>query len=182
MNNIKVTVTYEKPTTSKFDALIAEYEASKKYADETVSYYTPLAEVAEEAKFDAIMVQLETIKEYAKRISEIKGGEAVWIKAHIHSSMCGSSNSGGQEFQVVFRPKETTYQWEIRSAWMDFDRRRIKYHTEGCHNFIGNWDEWKVYEKLERNAINQLNELITEQKHIANQAKSRLYNITKGGN
>ena len=45
MNEIKVTVAYEKPTTSKFDALMAEYEAAKKYADETVAYYKPLADV-----------------------------------------------------------------------------------------------------------------------------------------
>ena len=89
MNEIKVTVTYDKPTTSKFDALMAEYEAAKKYADETVAYYKPLADAAEEAKFDAIMEQLETIKEYAKRISEIKDGDAVWIKAHIPSCVCG---------------------------------------------------------------------------------------------
>ena len=56
MNEIKVTVSYEKPTTSKFDALMAEYEAAKKYADETVAYYKPLADVAEDAKFDAVLL------------------------------------------------------------------------------------------------------------------------------
>ena len=162
MNNIKVTVTYEKPTTSKFDALMAEYEAAKKYADETVAYYKPLADAAEEAKFDAIMEQLETIKGYAKHISDIKGGEAIWIKAYISSDVCGAST--GQEFEVIYRPRETNFRFEIRSSWREFDRRYIKYHSEGSSNFIGNWDKWKVYEKLERNAIN------------------RLYNITKGGN
>ena len=181
MKEIKVTVTYEKPNTNKFDALMAEYEAAKKYADETVSYYKPLADAAEEAKFDAIMEQLETIKKYAKRISEIKDDAAVWIKAHIPSSVCGCSNSGGQEFQVVYRPKETAYKWEICSAYVKFDRKRIAYHSEGSHNFIGNWDEWRVYEKLEKNAISQLNELINEQKRRANAEKNRLNNITKAG-
>ena len=179
MNEIKVTVTYDKPTTSKFDALIAEYEAAKKYANETVAYYKPLADAAEDAKFDAIMEQLETIKEYAKRISEAKDGDAVWIKAYINSDLCG--HSSGQEFEVIYRPKETVWKFEVRSSWREFDRQHIKYHTEEYHNFIGNWDEWKVYEKLERNAISQLNSLINEQKRIANQAKNRLYNITKGG-
>lgn len=180
MNEIKVTVAYDKPTTSKFDALMAEYEAAKKYADETVSYYKPLADAAEEAKFDAIMEQLETIKEYAKRISEIKNGDAIWIKAYISSDVCGAST--GQEFEVVCRPRETAFRFEIRSSWREFDRRYIKYHSEGSSNFIGNWDEWKVYEKLEKDAIRQLNALITEQKRIANREKNRLYNITKGGN
>ena len=181
MNEIKVTVTYDRPNTNKFDALMAEYEAAKKYADETVAYYTPLADAAEDAKFDAIMEQLETIKEYAKRIGDIKN-EAVWIKAYVSSDVCGSQNSGGQEFEVIYRPKETSFKFEIRSAWQSFDKKHIKYHTEGSHNFIGNWDEWKVYEKLEKHAINQLKGLINEQKRIANQAKNRLYNITKGGN
>lgn len=180
MNEIKVTVTYDRPNTNKFDALMAEYEAAKKYADETVEYYKPLADAAEEAKFDAIMEQLETIKMYAKHIGDIKN-EAVWIKAYVSSDVCGSPNSGGQEFEVIYRPNETSFKFEIRSAWRAFDRKHIKYHTEGCHNFIGNWDEWKVYEKLERNAISQLNGLINEQKRRANDEKNRLYNITKGG-
>lgn len=180
MNEIKVTVTYNKPETSKFDALMAEYEAAKKYADATVAYYKPLADAAEEAKFDAIMEQLETIKEYAKCISEVKDGDAIWIKAYINSDLCG--HSMGQEFEVVYRPKETVYKFEIRSSWREFNRQHIKYHTEEGHNFIGNWDEWKVYEKLERNAISQLNCLINNQKRKANAEKNRLYNITKGGN
>jgi hypothetical protein len=137
--------------------------------------------VAEEAKFDAIMEQLETIKEYARRISEIKNGEAVWIKANISSCVCGCSNSGGQSFEVIYRPRETRYMFEIHAAYQDFNRKHIKYYSEGSHNFLGNWDEWKVYEKLEKNAVSQLNELITEQKRRANHEKNRLYNITKGG-
>ena len=43
MTNIKVTVEYEVPKTNKFDALMAEYEIAKKIADETESYYKPLA-------------------------------------------------------------------------------------------------------------------------------------------
>lgn len=182
MNEIKVTVTYDKPTTSKFDALMAEYEAAKKYADETVSYYKPLADAAEEAKMSAILEQLETIKEYAKRISEIKNGEAVWIKAHIASDVCGSRNSGGEDIEVIYRPRETRYMFEIHAAHQDFNIKHIKYYSEGAHNFLGNWDEWKVYEKLEKNAISQLNELITEQKRRADREKNRLNNITKGGN
>ena len=180
MNEIKVTVTYNKPETSKFDALMAEYEAAKRYADETVAYYKPLADVAENAKFDAIMEQLETIKEYAVRISEITN-QAVWITAYISSGVCGSSNCDGEKFSVVYRPNETLLRFEIRSAWQEFSRKQIKYYTEGAHNFIGNWDEWKVYEKLEAKALELLRKEITEQTRKANQAKNRLYNITKGG-
>lgn len=181
MNEIKVTVSYEKPTTSKFDALMAEYEVAKKYADETVSYYKPLADAAEEAKFNAIMEQLETIKEYAKRISEIKNGDAVWIKAYLSSDLPEMHSQGGC-FEVVYRPRETTYKFEVNSTYRHFDRKHLEYHSKAPFNFIGNWDEWKVYEGLERNAMSQLRDLINEQKRRANQERNRLDNITKGGN
>lgn len=178
MNEIKVTVAYENPITTKFDALMTEYEAAKQLADETVAYYKPLADVAEEAKFDAIMEQLETIKGYAKHIGDIKN-EAVWIRAYISSDVCGNQNSGGQEFEVIYRPKETSFKFEIRSAWKTFDRKHIEYHTEGCHNFIGNWDKWKVYDKLEKEACRQLKKLIDNQAERAQHQINRLNNIVK---
>lgn len=174
MNDIKVTVTYDRPTTSKFDALMAEYEAAKKYADETVSYYKPLADVAEEAKFDAIMEQLETIKEYAKRISDING-EAVWLRAGIPHS--------GVTFEVVYRPQSG---FEI-IWWGDTFCKRYMHsrphrYCEGEFNIIGNWNEWKIYEQLEKHAFEKLNEAIIKQKLRANRETNRLNNITKGGN
>lgn len=174
MNEIKVTVTYEKPTTSKFDALMAEYEAAKKYADETVAYYKPLADAAEDAKFDAIMEQLETIKEYAKRISEING-DAVWLRAWMpHSSVT---------FEVVYRPQsgfEITW-WGDTFCKRYMHSRPYRYVEDKC-NIIGNWDEWKIYEQLEKHAIAKLTEAINKQKHKAQQEINRLNNITKGGN
>ena len=174
MNEIKVTVTYEKPTTSKFDALMAEYEAAKKYADETVAYYEPLAEAAEEAKFDAIMEQLETIKGYAKCISDIHN-EAVWLRAGIPRS--------GVTFEVVYRPQSG---FEI-TWWGDTFCKRYMHsrphrYVEGEFNIIGNWNEWRIYEQLEKHAFEKLNMAINKQKRRANAEINRLNNITKGGN
>lgn len=170
MNEIKVTVTYNKPTTSKFDALMAEYEAAKKMADETVAYYKPLADAAEDAKFDAIMEQLETIVDYAKCICEIiPNKRAVWIK---------TSN-----FTVCYR---IDYKTEI--TWHNLEFTKEKMHRnphrfcESIYNIIGNWDEWHMYEMLEQDACRQLTEAIAEQKRIGNHEKNRLINITKGGN
>ena len=170
MNEIKVTVTYEKPTTSKFEALMAEYEAAKKYADETVAYYKPLADAAEEAKFDAIMEQLETIVEYAKRICAIDSNQrAIWIK---------TSN-----FTVCYR---IDYRTEITWHGMEFTKEKMRCNPhrfcDSIYNIIGNWDEWHMYEMLERDACHKLTEAINEQKRRANHEKNRLYNITKGGN
>jgi hypothetical protein len=174
MNEIKVTVTYEKPTTSKFDALMAEYEAAKKYADETVAYYKPLANAAEDAKFDAIMAQLETIKQYAKRISDISG-QGTWLRAGIP----GSSVT----FEVVYR-----LQGGFEITWRGYTFSKTHMHgqrslyCEGWCNIIGNWDEWRIYEQLEKYAFEKLTKEINEQKRKANAEKNRLYNITKGGN
>ena len=185
MNEIKVTVTYDQPNTSKFDALMAEYEAAKKYADEIVAYYTPLADAAEEAKFDAIMEQLETIKEYAKRISEITG-KSTWIQAFLSAELRGykySENYKGR-FEVIYRVNDG---FEIMWKGDQFTKNRLKAGWYGAKydvadNIIGMWDEWQVYQKLEENALAQMRTAIAEQKRTANQAKNRLYNITKGGN
>ncbi len=169
MNEIKVTVSYNKPTTSKFDALMAEYEAAKKYADETVSYYKPLADAAEEAKFDAIMEQLETILEYAKRISAIKDKRAVWIKTS-NFTVC---------YRIDYKPEITWHGMEFTKDKMHRNPHRF---CESIYNIIGHWDDWNMYEMLERNACQQLTEAIEEQKRRANHEQSRLDNITKGGN
>jgi hypothetical protein len=178
MNEIKVTVTYEKPTTSKFDALMAEYEAAKRCADETVAYYKPLADVAEEAKFDAIMEQLETIKEYAKRISKIRQNGDVYISAGVHAYMRGDSNSSVY-FQVRYMPYHSYQKFIISCDHMPFVKDSK--FCNGTHNFIGKWEEWQIYEQLEKHACDQLRAAIKNQKAEAQKQIDRLNNIIKGG-
>lgn len=186
MNEIKVTVTYDKPTTSKFDALMAEYEAAKKYADETVSYYKPLADAAEEAKMMAILEQLETIKEYADRLSMLSEKKQAEIKAFIDQNMRGGYHSSGSYFSVYRNPYG---EYIIRWAGQEFTLEKLKtnrydftnVHSNG-YNILGRWDEWKVYELLEREALRQIKSYIAEQKRRANLQTDRLNNITKGGN
>ncbi len=174
MNEIKVTVTYEKPNTNKFDALMAEYEAAKKYADETVAYYKPLADVAENAKFDAILEQLETIKEYARRISEITG-ESTYIREWI----------GSCRFDISYHPNEPRLQYEVKYGGKPFTKAQAQNDRNTFFdgiNIIGRWEELKAYEQLEGAACGVLRKAITEQTRRANREKNRLYNITKGGN
>ena len=174
MNEIKVTVTYDKPNTSKFDALMAEYEAAKKYADETVAYYKPLADAAEEAKMDAILKQLETIKEYAKRLSDITN-ESVWIKAKHPTNTI--------YFEVVYRINGG---YDIAWGGHTFDTKNLRWSRYrfciDTWNILGMWDEWRMYEQLDNNAMQQLRGVINKQTREANAEKNRLYNITKGGN
>ena len=186
MKNIKVTVEYEVPKTSKFDALLAEYAVAKKIADETEAYYKPLAEVAEEAKFDAIMHQLETIKYYAQQISQLYDDRRnIWIEATIpyherndHDYMCGSG-----DFTVEYFPKEKDC-FRIRWGGVIFDKERFNNgrvnFCSGSKNVVGNWDKWKVYQRLEENAIKQLNELIKKQEEKKQKQIDRFNNIHGG--
>lgn len=184
MNEIKVTVTYEKPTTSKFDALMAEYEAAKKYADETVSYYKPLADVAEEAKFAAIMEQLETIKGYAKRIYDLSENKnTVRIKAVIPAHDRGAHASGCLYFDVGYHGSGNFY---VTWDQMSFNMARIRsyrwQYCEGDRNILGKWNEWRVYERLEEEACRMMKALISSQASRAEKQVSRLNNIVNGGN
>ena len=183
MTNIKVTVEYEVPETNKFDALLAEYALAKKIADETESYYKPLADAAEEAKFDAIMRQLESIEYYAEQISQLKSdGTSVWIKASIPAAERGDNypmyNSG--DFTVVYSPGESN---PFKITWEDcrFTKELLKKARcnlcEGKHNIIGNWDKWNVYNRLEESAIRQLQMQIDKQKVRGQKQIDRLNNI-----
>lgn len=183
MTNIKVTVEYEAPKTNKFDALMAEYAVAKKVADETVAYYKPLADIAEEAKFDAIMEQLETIKQYAKQISDISN-MAAFITAHLSAELRNSPYRNidyGKRFEVAYRPQSG---FEIMWDGDRFTKERLRKYREGMcdkeRNIIGKWDEWGVYKMLEDSACRQLQDMIKRQVNKGNEQINRLKNIQGG--
>lgn len=184
MNEIKVTVTYDKPTTSKFDALMAEYEAAKKYADETVSYYKPLADVAEEAKMLAILEQLETIKGYAKKLSMLysDSNHSANICAGISSDERGFYHHYGANFEVCYKSNGT---FEVTWANIPFTieklRARPDLFAKDGYNILGNWDKWQVYQRLEKHAHRQILAKVNAEKNRAEAEIKRLNNITKGG-
>lgn len=168
MNDIRVTVTYEKPTTSKFDALMEEYAAAKRYADATVAYYKPLADVAEDAKFDAILEQLETIKEYARRIGKITN-EPVWITQWVGPSRFDVHYNVDGAIKVKYGGREFSKERAQRDRNTFFDG----------YNLIGRWEELMVYDALEKCAFRLLKEAIEKQKNRAEYEQQRLHNMTK---
>ena len=182
-NKIKITVEYDKPTSSKFDALMAQYVVAKNIADEIVDYYKPLADLAEEAKFDAIIEQLETIKQYAKRISAINN-QAVWIKACLSAELRKSPYKcmdSYKNFEVIYRPNEG---FSIMWSGDLFTKERLKKYPSGmCEkecNIIGKWDEWGVYSMLEESACKQLEFFIRCQNEKGEKQINRLKNIQGG--
>lgn len=179
INNIKVSVSYEKPSTSKFAALIAEYEAAKKYADETVAYYKPLADMAEEAKMLAILDQLENIKEYALTLQALTGVKTVNISARIDRALRGYYSGAGC-FIVKANNEGVYISWDGVEFTMDaLKTRRYHFTGEEGSNILGNWEKWKVYETLEKDALEQVQYHIEKQQNRAEKQKDRLYNITK---
>ena len=172
MNEIKVTVTYEKPTTSKFDALMAEYEAAKQLADETVAYYQPLADVAEDAKFDAIAEQLETIKRYAQKIASITQEDNVKIYTYCNGSLFSVNYKQNSNFPFDIN-------WDGTHFTKDNIHRQHGWFCEGRYNIVGKWDEWGVYQALENNACSQLTNAIKAQVARGQNQIDRLNNIVK---
>lgn len=167
MSTIKVSVEYEMPKTTKFEALMKEYEVAKKVADETVDYYKPLADCAEEAKFDAVMEQLETIKWYAQQISNITHN-ATFIREWF----------GPMAFEIAYRPKETTFTFEIKYGGKPFVKDNCSFYSGGT-NIVGNWEEWHCFEILEKNACKQLEELIKKENQRGQEQIERLNNIQR---
>lgn len=170
MSTIKVSVEYETPKTTKFEALMKEFEITKKIADETVSYYQPLADCAEQAKFEAILEQLEIIKEYAKQISSITH-EATFLRSWFEGK-------GAWAFEVIYRPRETTFEFEIKYGGKPFVKNNPSLYQGGT-NVVGNWEEWRCFECLEKEACKQLEELIKKEQQRGQTQIDRLNNIIK---
>ena len=172
-NRIKITAEYEIPDTTKFDLLMTEYKAAKKHADETVAYYQPLADAAEEAKFDAITEQLEPIKRYAKQISQITNRATILVADIPRSINC---------FMVEYLPNEG---YRIRWADSIFNKENLRKYrnsfTLGHNNILGNWDKWRIYEQLEQQAWEELHNIINSELSRAENQIKRLDNIVKGG-
>ena len=164
---IKISVEYEMPKTTKFEALMKEFELAKKVADETVDYYKPLADCAEKAKFEAIMEQLEVIKNYAKQISSITH-EATFFRHWF----------GPMAFEVAYRPRETTFAFEIKYGGKPFVKDNCSFYNGGT-NIVGNWEEWHCFEILENDAYKKLEDLIKKEKARGQEQINRLNNIQR---
>jgi hypothetical protein len=175
MNEIKVTVNYIRPTTNKFDALLEQYNEVKQLSEDTVSYYQPLAEMAEEAKLNAILAQLETIKTYLKKLHSING-----VKHRIR--LFDTSNPDHCYFDI-----EVSRSGEIEIFWNKYPLTINQYLANphffngqwyGYYNILGNWDKWNFYERLEKECIDELTYEIEKQKNRAIEQVERLKNIT----
>jgi hypothetical protein len=172
MNNIiKVTVEYETPATNKFDTLMSQYQEIKKTATETISYYKPLADMAEETKLNTILAQLETIKEYLKKLN--------LINPDIKSISINSHDNGAYDYgKFTIDICNRIYWCSAHVFSIDYYRAHKWAFTRGEYmNILGNWDKWEVYNKLEQKCLWYLNNEIKGQIKAAETEKNRLSNI-----
>lgn len=178
---INISVSYEEPKTTKFDALMEQYKAAKQIANETVSYYKPLAEAGEEAKMKAILKQLETIEYYCYQLALLKADKKSEVSTIITASQRGS-NSGGLWFTVRCNI-DTNGISHYYKKWgnVEFSIENLKkfphaFIEEG-YNILGNWDKWKIYEELEDNIYSKIRMLIDEQEKRGKKQIQRFENI-----
>lgn len=173
--SIKITVAYTAPITDKFDALMTQYGEVKRLSNETVNFYRPLAEAAEETKLALILEQLETIHGYLLKLNSINDS-INFIKAH---SQPGHKDS--LEFLVELGyNNEMVVNWDRLKLNHENVVKRVNYFTANYHdryNILGNWDNWGMYERLENRCIELLNLEINKQKKLAEDEKNRFHNI-----
>ena len=182
-NSIIVSVEYETPKTSRFDALMAEYAAAKKCADETISHYKPLADAAEEAMVVAILTQLETIKGY---VAQIHALDSSVTKISAVGEVRGVNAYSAWDFSV----KVDHLTNDIRYYWggLPFNLEGLTSHHraytgvsgteyEDKYNILGNWNEWEIYSKLEERCLRELRRIIEHTKDCGNVQRERLERI-----
>lgn len=169
MNNIKITVEYETPKTDKFSELLEQYNNIKKLSDETVSYYKPLADAGCETKMELIIEQLATIQGYLTEINELT-----------------QSNNYVFAFEKYREAYYYFKVWGNKIEWgnSDFTKERYLSSFENSlkpffEHIIMNWDEFKIYESLEKQCIDKLTKLIDNEKARAEKQIKRYENITK---
>lgn len=181
---IKVSVSYEQPETTKFDELRKQYDIAKQIADETVSYYTPLAEAAEEAKMKAILDQLKNIERYCFQIASLRTSKKAKVSTMITGEMRGHHNLGCIWFSVECTiENDHIPKYYKKWGYNEFSMENLKNHsyvfTDKGFDILKNWDTWKVYQELEDNAIYQMKSLIKQQEERGKEQIERLNNIVK---
>ena len=187
MNTIKVTVNYETPNTTKFDALVEQYKIAQTLAKETVSYYQPLAETAEEKMFEAIQTQLETIYGYVKKMYEILASQPYYTGFSL--SIVGDPELENPEYRTAINQDlfkiHVDYKGCVETEWKttpftkeEFLRNRERF-TEGSYNILGKWNEWKIYERLESRACRCVQSYIDNENGKAQQIIDRFNNISR---
>ena len=183
MNEIKVTAEYINKEPSKFDALVAEYNAAKALADVTVSEKQPLIDAMGEAKLELIKKQLNDIAQKLHVIAKIRG-TGVCIKVLVRVGPDGvileddCPNLGRIKytpwnvFVSVGKAEEDNY---ISLDFKDIDSPCESWFSE--NGIVTRWNDYKFYEKLLAECEKQMRELIDGQNSITERINNTFSNM-----
>lgn len=176
MNNIKITVEYETPKTDRFNELFEQYKTIKSAADDSVSYYKPLADAAEESKLTCILEQLFVISEYLKTLYEIDNYNN---KIVVYAFDKIKPGYGRGEFSMTIdKNKRIHIYWYSHPFTLEYYKVNKWAFTRGEEmNILGNWNKWKMFEKLENASVNKLTSEMEKQHKRVEEQKNRLDNI-----
>lgn len=163
---------------SKFDALIKEYEAAKRLADETVETKQPIVDAIGEKKLQMIDEQLDTIASCLQKICEIRGRCGVCTaEAYAYLTPEGYGKVSARVRYYVGGDVEKRL-----DGW-DIDNRRQQWFD--INGVVTKWNEYHLYEKLLTDCQSQLRSAIDEQKRRMNKVNTILENMNndseKGG-
>ena len=176
-NKIRVTVEYEKNETTKFDALMEQYQAAKRLADEKVSYYKPLAIAAEEAKLKAIIEQIDTIKDYCRQVHKTLG---TVIKPSAYVGVESLGGLEGSHFVIYFNENQGVWSAEFRhhpftlKNYQENPSDFVNIH----YNIIAQWEEFGTYAELERQVCLAVDSAIKRQNSRVKNIEGRYNSIT----
>ena len=177
MNNIKVTVDYELPTTDKFDALLEQYLQAKSIAETTKETMTPLIQMGGKARYDAICEQLQVIVGQLKKIALVS-------ESHSSQSATGYYHLRGESYRmcVVYYPSrdkvEITYREKFGYTSRDF--LNWEYNQNDLLDLDGLvtcWNNFTIIEDMQKQCNYTIQNMITEQQKKAKKIASTLNKI-----
>mgnify|MGYP003483174118 CR=1 FL=1 len=180
-NNIKVTVSYEKPTTSRIDTLFAEYDAAHNLAEATKAELTPIIDAVGEAKHRAILDQLEPIKEAVKKLHKLRKqtyGEGNVSSTYINTYY--TLNNDDRAFVIKYSEwvgggMTIVFSNTNLSSMNGFDFEKIECKYEHMYfsaknGIIANWNKLNIIEGLQKALERQIQDLI----QVANRKRDTL--------
>jgi hypothetical protein len=172
MNEIKVTVTYEKPITSRIDTLFAEYDVAHNLAEATKAELTPIINEVGEAKHKAILDQLESIVEAVKKLHKLR--QQVYGKWNVSSTYVVASyvlNNQKRNFVIKYtefvndNPISIQFCNTSLDSMNGFDfvtiNREYEWHYFGAYDgIITNWNKLNIIEGLQGSLERSIKDLI----------------------
>lgn len=170
MNEIKVTVAYEKPTTSRIDNLFAEYDAAHNLAEATKAELTPIIDAVGEAKHRAILNQLEPIVEAVKKLHKLRQQ----VYGNVSRTYVVASyvlNNQKRDFVIKYTEWVNNNPISIQFCNTNLDsmngfdfvtiNRKYEWHYFGAYDgIIANWNKLNIIEDLQNTIERQIKDLI----------------------